>query len=59
MQTQLGITLIDTFGDYFNEYWDKDYTLSKKYRKDFINQILKIVLIIQIKFFILKIGTLI
>ena len=25
----IGITLIDTFGDYFNEYWDKDYTLSK------------------------------
>jgi len=32
----IGITLIDTFGDYFNEYWDKDYTLSKKYRKNFI-----------------------
>ena len=32
----IGITLIDTFGDYFKEYWDKDYTLSNKYRKDFI-----------------------
>ena len=32
----IGITLIDTFGDYFNEYWDKDYTLSNKHRKEFI-----------------------
>ena len=37
----IGITLIDTFGDYFNEYWDKDYTLSKKYRKDFIKSNIK------------------
>jgi hypothetical protein len=32
----VGITLIDTFGDYFNEYWNKDYTFLKTYRKQFI-----------------------
>jgi len=32
----IGITLIDTFGDYFNEYWNKDYTFLKTYRKQFV-----------------------
>jgi len=32
----IGITLLDTFGDYFNEYWNKDYTLFKTNRKEFI-----------------------
>ena len=32
----IGITLLDTFGDYFNEYWNKDYTFYSKFRKDFI-----------------------
>ena len=34
----IGITLIDTFGDYFNEYWNKDYTFLKTYRKQFIQK---------------------
>lgn len=32
----IGITLLDTFGDYFNEYWNKDYTFFKTNRKEFI-----------------------
>lgn len=32
----IGITLLDNFGDYFNEYWNKDYTFFKKYSKNFI-----------------------
>ena len=28
--------MLDTFGDYFNEYWNKDYTFFKTNRKDFI-----------------------
>ena len=32
----IGITLIDTFGDYFNEYWKKDYLYLSKHNKDFI-----------------------
>ena len=32
----IGITLLDTSGDYFNEYWNKDYTFFKTNRKDFI-----------------------
>jgi len=32
----IGITLIDTFGDYFNEYWKKDYLYLSKYNKNFV-----------------------
>lgn len=34
--SMIGITLLDTFGDYFNEYWNKDYTFFKTNRKEFI-----------------------
>ena len=30
----IGITLLDTFGDYFNEYWNKDYTFFKTNEKN-------------------------
>lgn len=32
----LGITLLDTFDDYFNLYWNKDYILMNIDRKEFI-----------------------
>jgi len=32
----IGITLLDTFDDYFNLYWNKDYMLMKIDRKKFI-----------------------
>ncbi len=32
--TVLGITFLDTFGDYFNFYWKKDVSLFNKYKKD-------------------------
>ena len=34
----IGITLLDTFGDYFNEYWNKDYTFFKENRKEFVQK---------------------
>ena len=33
----IGITLLDSFGDYFNLYWNQDYSLMKIDRKHFIN----------------------
>jgi hypothetical protein len=33
----IGITLLDSFGDYFNLYWNQDYTLMKIDRKQFVN----------------------
>lgn len=33
----IGITLLDSFGDYFNLYWNQDYSLMKIDRKQFIN----------------------
>jgi len=32
----IGITLLDSFGDYFNLYWNQDYSLMKIDRKQFI-----------------------
>jgi hypothetical protein len=33
----IGITLLDSFGDYFNLYWNQDYSLLRIDRKQFIN----------------------
>lgn len=33
----IGLTLLDTFGDYFDIYWDNDSSLFSKNRRDFIN----------------------
>ena len=30
--------MLDTFGDYFNEYWNKDYTFFKENRKEFVQK---------------------
>ena len=32
----LGVTLLDTFSDQFNFYWDKDVSMFNNHRKDFI-----------------------
>ena len=34
--TLIGIALLDTFGDHFNFYWDKDISLFNKHRKNII-----------------------
>ncbi len=34
--TLLGITLLDTFSDHFNFYWDKDVSLFNKHRKNIV-----------------------
>jgi len=34
--TLIGITLLDTFSDHFNFYWDKDVSLFNKHRKNII-----------------------
>ena len=33
----LGITLLDTFGDYFERYWDHERSLFSRNRNDFLN----------------------
>ena len=32
----IGITLLDTFSDHFNFYWDKDVSTFNNYRKELI-----------------------